>query len=122
MLSPRFGPVIDKMKDELKQIIDDVHRAEFEAIDYIHEDEEELPGVTPSMLKDWVIHCGGMMYRRYGIEPTFGVVKDNPLSYMDDYILISKTLTASQETKSGDYLVGGVQLTEEKIDFDDIEL
>lgn len=119
MLCPYFGPSFSKLKDEIKQIIDDVHLAEFEAVEYIHEDGEELPGATPEMFKDYIKHCGLMLYRRFSIEPTFGIVEENPLPYMDDYIQISKTLIASQEAKSGDYLLGAVvQGTD--TDFEDI--
>lgn len=115
MVCPHFGPCFDELKTEIKKIIDDVHLSEFEAIDYIHEDGEELPGVTPDMLKDYVRHCGLTLYRRFSMEATYGVVEENPLPYMDDYIQISKTLSASQESKSGDYLLGAVEEGEDLV-------
>lgn len=113
----------DKMTDALDRIVID----ECQWVDFLHEDDEELPGVTAHTLKQWVGFNANVVYQYMGYEPSQEVLDlmggelptQNPLPYMSEWLDMSKLQPSPQEEDIGNYRMSTVVRSDEGKSYDD---
>lgn len=103
----------------IKQLLLEVENSEVTWVDYLHEDDEELPGVTPSMLKDWSRFCLRDVYEFFEFAVPEHFPKSNPLKYMAKWLNIAATQASPQEQDNGQYKLGVLRRNDDNVIFDD---
>ncbi len=100
-----------QLKPRIHALIKEVVNLELDWVDYLLGDGEPLVGLTPALLKSWVLHAAGDVYRILKLEPdaSFKIPSKNPLPYMANWMDISKTQAAPQEQQNGQYKVNIIQ-------------
>ncbi len=96
----------NRIKDDIKLMIDEVVESEYKWADYLFSEGRELPGVTADLLKQFVSYSSASVYRTLNVEPKYPIPKTNPLGYMDDW-MINDHQASPQEEKTGNYMLGG---------------
>ena len=105
--------------ERFKEIVDEVVESELEWVDYLFSDNRELVGITPDLLKSWVLWCAKDVYTTLDIQSDFVLPESNPLGFMDDWI-VNDHQPSPQEEKSTSYMLGGIKDTigDNKIEFE----
>ncbi len=105
--SEGWGAAVAIASNEMKEILDDIVKHELEWSDYVFTDGQVV-GLTPELLKQYVLHMAKPVYDSLGLDFEFEVVEDNPLKYMNKYVDSSVMQVANQEMQSGQYQVGAI--------------
>lgn len=95
-------------RDKIKTLIDEVVQSELNWNEYAFSEGRELAGLTSEYLSKWTLFNAGDVYSFLNIETDHQIPHKNPLSFMDDWLIISRTQTSPQEEKTGQYMVGMV--------------
>lgn len=95
-------------KHHIKYLIDSVVNAEFTWVDFLFSEGRELVGVTPELLKEWVLWCARDVYNFLNIETEHKLPTSNPLPFMDIWIR-NDHQASPQEEKSVAYMLGMVK-------------
>jgi ribonucleoside-diphosphate reductase beta chain len=80
-----------------------------------------LIGLNEAMLTEYMYYLGRQKMRQFGFledDMKFPVVKSNPLPWMDNWLNLSKTQSASQEIEQINYRAGAVDLNDSELDFE----
>lgn len=93
-------------KHLIKQMIDEVVQTEFNWIDVLFSEGRELLGVTPELLKSWVLYNAGDVYNFFRFKTEHEIPKKIPLGFMVDWMNINAIQAAPQEEKTGAYMLG----------------
>lgn len=108
-LQTEFGLMaFNRNKDKIKNMIDEIVLCEFAWIDKLFSEGRELLGVTPELLKAWVLYNAGDVYSFFRFEPIQEIPKKIPLGFMTDWMNINAIQAAPQEEKTGAYMLGMV--------------
>lgn len=107
MGTERGRTAYQQCKDQIKVMIDEVVFSEITWTDYLFSEGRELVGVTPELLKRWVLWMASDIYKFMGIEPNYELPTCNPLGFMDDWIRNDHQVS-SQEDKSVAYMLGAI--------------
>lgn len=113
----RGKKAFEMQRDEIVKLIDEVVESELKWVDYLLEGEH-LVGLTPDLLKQWVLYSAGDVYRFLNIKTHHSIPKHNPLAYMANWMDISKTQPAPQEQALGMYRVNVIQRNDSDMTFD----
>lgn len=114
-----WGEVFKRVKPRVKAIYDALVKGEEDWTDYLFSDGRSVVGLNASILKGCVHHFAGTCYGIVGIEAPFELVKENPCTYMSNYLDRSLTQYAPQEMQHGSYRQGSiVDDTEDDLDLD----
>ena len=105
--SEGWSAAIAIASNEMKVILDDIVNHELSWSEYVFSDGQVV-GLTPELLKQYVLYMAKPVYDALGIDFEFEVVKSNPLRYMDKYVDSSMMQVANQEMQSGQYQVGAI--------------
>lgn len=110
----------NQCKDKILKLINEVVQSEFNWIDKLFSEGRELLGVTPELLKQWVLFNAADVYTFFKFESPWELPKKNPLGFMEDWMDINSIQAAPQEEKTGAYMLGMVvgDLGDEAIDMD----
>lgn len=103
-----WSDTFKKVKPRVKEIYDSLVKGEEEWTDYLFSDGRSVVGLNADILKGCVHYYANTCYNILGIETPFEVVKDNPCSYMSNYLDRSLTQYAPQEMQHGSYRQGSV--------------
>lgn len=116
---PMFAPLLQDttfLKEEIKPILDEVVKQEFEWADYIFQ-EGQVVGLSADLLKEYVEYMSKPVYEACGLS--FNLAPErNPLPYMDKYIDSKKVQVAAQELELTAYKIGAVVDDSEGVEFD----
>ena len=103
---------------KIQKLLDEVIASEFEWLDYLFSDGEELVGVNADLCKRWTLYCAKPVYNFFGLKYELPFPKKNPLKFMDSWLDISKTQAAPQEQDNAQYKVGVTRRNDEGKTFD----
>lgn len=100
---PAFLDSLDDINSILKEIID----SELTWLDFLFGNNDEIIGIRKNKLKDFVIYSATEVYRFLGIENPYGDITENPLPYMNKWLVIDNNQSSPQEESVANYLLGG---------------
>lgn len=117
----------EQTKETLEHALNNIVLDECSWIDFLHEDGEELPGVTVSGLKAWVGYNANVVYQFMGYKPSQTVLdavggqlpEESPLPFMSDWLDMSVLQPSPQEEDIGNYRMSTVSRTDEGKVYDD---
>jgi ribonucleoside-diphosphate reductase beta chain len=102
---------------EMEQLIDDVVSAETVWLDdYLFKDKKVIAGVECAKIKRFVKYTSQDVYDFFGMPLKWDRVTENPLPYMDKWLVIDKNQASPQEESIGNYLLGGFVDDSETVD------
>ncbi len=96
-------------------IVNEVVESEVAWTDYAFSEGRELTGVTCQMMKDWVYFSATDVITFFGLEEAarFPLITRNPLTYMENWLDMSKIQASNQEEDTAQYKVGVMKRDDE---------
>lgn len=104
----------NQCRNKIEELIDVCVNTELNWVDVIHQEGRELPGVTSTQFKQWVLYCASPIYDFFKIKSRKELPVKNPLPFMEDWINMGQIQRSPQEDKSGGYLLGGFSVDSEE--------
>lgn len=107
-------------KDRIKKLVISVIESELNWVSYLLSDGRELVGITPELLKGWVLYNSKDILEYFEIEHSYDIPTKNPIPFIEDWIDINRIQASPQEEKNAQYMVGMVtdDLSEDVIEMD----
>ena len=115
-----LGVTMKLIENELQEIIDEVVKQELSWNEYLFSEGRSVVGLNKSLLDEWVRFNAQDAYSVLGLVNPYGVVAENPLPWMENWIDINKNQNANQEADNNNYTLNTVidDVGEEELDFD----
>ncbi|EDC5089055.1 ribonucleotide-diphosphate reductase subunit beta [Salmonella enterica] len=92
------------------QTMKDVAEQEMRWADYLFKNGSMI-GLNAEILKSYVKYRTNLAMRRLGLTPLFPAIKDDPLVWMNKWLLSDTLQIAPQEAEQSTYLVGQIDST-----------
>jgi ribonucleoside-diphosphate reductase beta chain len=110
---------LERLKPEIKKIVDTTIEAEKEWCNYILSEDREFPGLTSEKLFLFVLYCSKEVYDFFDINCDYIFPEKNPLKYVEKWIDMGKMQSSPQEEKPANYMLGMVEhdVSDETLDF-----
>jgi ribonucleoside-diphosphate reductase beta chain len=107
-------------KDKIQALVIGVIESEFKWVDFLLSEGRELVGLTPQLLKEWVLYSAKDVIEFFNIEHEYVIPAKNPIPFIEDWININRIQPSPQEEKSGQYMLGMVSkdLADDVIEID----
>lgn len=93
--------------DDIAAIVKEITDSELTWLDYLFGDKEEIAGNRKDKVREFVLYSATEVYSFLNIESPFPAVKENPLPYMNKWIVIDSNQSSPQEESVANYLLGG---------------
>ncbi|EBC2960948.1 ribonucleotide-diphosphate reductase subunit beta [Salmonella enterica subsp. enterica serovar Oranienburg] len=97
-------------EDFVYQTMMDVAEQEMRWADYLFKNGSMI-GLNAEILKSYVKYRTNLAMRRLGLTPLFPAIKDDPLVWMNKWLLSDTLQIAPQEAEQSTYLVGQIDST-----------
>ena len=117
---PEMGEIAAELHDEGRQLFLDVVQQEKDWADYLFKDGSMI-GLNAAILKQYVEYISNQRLIAIGYEAPFET-KNNPLPWINAYLVSDNVQVAPQEAEISSYLVGQVDSAVDSSDFDEFEL
>jgi len=117
---PEMMDIAKENEDKVYQIFREAAEQEKEWADYLFKDGSMI-GLNAGILKDYVEYITNTRIKAIKLDPIFEN-KSNPLPWMNNWLVSDNVQVAPQESEISSYLVGQVDSTVGKDDFNDFSL
>ncbi len=117
---PEMMQIAKENEDKVYQIFREAAEQEKEWAEYLFKDGSMI-GLNAGILKDYVEYITNTRIRAVKLDPIFEQ-KSNPLPWMNNWLVSDNVQVAPQESEISSYLVGQVDSTVGKDDFNDFSL
>jgi len=117
---PEMADIAAELHDEGLQLFLDVVQQEKDWADYLFKDGSMI-GLNAAILKQYVEYISNQRLIAIGYEAPFET-KNNPLPWINAYLVSDNVQVAPQEAEISSYLVGQVDSSVDSSDFDEFEL
>lgn len=117
---PDYEKIHNENLSEVVKIYNDIILQERDWGVYIMS-KGSLIGLNESMLTEYMYYLGRQKMRQFGFDEEmmdFPIVKSNPLPWMDNWLNLSKTQSASQEIEQISYRAGAIDLNDSDLEFE----
>lgn len=107
-----YSEEMEEVKQDIKDIFDEVVRQEFRWAEYVFEDGRKVLGLNTSLLQEYTKYVAYPMYKRLGVEwnSEFGdAPTKNPLPFMDKYVNPDSIQSAAQEIELTNYRIASME-------------
>lgn len=108
-------------KSKLQRLFDEVVEQELSWNTYLFSEGRNIVGLNKPLLDDWVYwNAQESADRLFVVTPTWEVIKESPLPWMDNWLDINRIQTANQEGDTTNYALNVVvdDVGDEELDFD----
>lgn len=107
-------------KEKIQKLVTEVIETELTWVDYLLSEGRELVGMTPNLLKGWVLYNAKEVLDYFDIEHTYDIPAKNPIPFVEDWIDINRIQASPQQEKNAQYMVGMVtdDISDDVIDID----
>ena len=116
--TPRGKAVYNKLKPQIKKILDDVVETEMRWTDYLFSEGRELVGANSQLVKNWVLFNARDVYKFLDIDSDYKFPTKNPMPHLEEWLNIGKNQAAPQEQDNNAYKVGTVIRDDTNTTFD----
>ncbi|HNU11558.1 MAG TPA: ribonucleotide-diphosphate reductase subunit beta [Rubrivivax sp.] len=119
LATERGRKAMENLRDDIRQLVEEVVDSELAWIDYLFSEGRELVGMNADRLAAWTLYGARDVYRTLGIQSDrYAFPEANPLRFMEKWLNISKTQASPQEQDIAAYKVGVMRRTDENLVFD----
>lgn len=105
-----------EIKPEIEKIMNEVVRQEYEWTDHLFSDGRKVVGMSPTLLKEFVVYMATPLFKSFGLASDYLFVEKNPLPYMNKYLKSGLIQAAAQEIQITDYNVGNIKDDTDNLD------
>jgi len=117
---PEMLTIAQENEDKVMEIFRDAAEQEKEWADYLFHDGSMI-GLNASILKEYVEYITDVRLKALKLAPIFNQ-NNNPLPWMNNWLVSDNVQVAPQESEITSYLVGQVDSSVDKDDFNDFSL
>ncbi len=117
---PEMADIAAELHDEGLQLFLDVVEQEKDWADYLFKDGSMI-GLNAAILKQYIEYISNQRLIAIGYEAPFET-KNNPLPWINSYLVSDNVQVAPQEAEISSYLVGQIDSSVDSSDFDEFEL
>lgn len=117
---PEMAEISRELRDKGFQVFMDVVEQEKEWADYLFKDGSMI-GLNAEILKQYIEYIANQRLNTIGFDAPFSI-KNNPLPWINAYLVSDNVQVAPQEAEISSYLVGQVDANVSTDDFDDFDL
>lgn len=96
-----------EISEEIEEIVTSVVNSELVWLDFLFKDKKEIAKIRKDKVRDFVIYSATEVYSFLKLNNPFGNIRENPLPYMNKWIVIDSNQASPQEESVGNYLLGG---------------
>ena len=104
-IEDNFG-IYMEVRDEIAEIIHEITQSELTWLDFLFGEDEARAGIRKNKIVNFVLYSATDVYNFFGMENPFGAVEENPIPWMNNWIVIDNNQSAPQEESTGNYLLG----------------
>lgn len=115
---PVWRSSFENIKQEIKDILDEVRVKEYAWADYIFSEGRSIIGLNVNLLNEWTDYNCAPIYDYFDISRDFEAPSKDPLPFMDTWMNPSKQQNANQEQTNTDYKLNTTINDAEEEDFD----
>jgi len=107
-------------KEKIEKLVKEVIETELTWVDYLLSEGRELVGMTPNLLKGWVLYNAKEVLDYFDIEHSYDIPAKNPIPFVEDWIDINRIQASPQQEKNAQYMLGMVtdDISDDVIDID----
>lgn len=92
---------------EIEEIIQEVEASELSWLKgFLFKDQSVIAGIQCEKIEQFVIYSASEVYDFFGLTSPHGKVTENPLPYMNKWLVIDNNQPSPQEENVGNYLLG----------------
>lgn len=95
-------------KEKIETLVKEVIDTELSWVDYLLSEGRELVGMTPNLLKGWVLYNAKEVLDYFQIEHSYDIPTKNPIPFVEDWIDINRIQASPQQEKNAQYMLGMV--------------
>lgn len=107
LADPEIFALYLEILPEIEAIIRAVEDAELKWLrEFLFKEQAVIGGIQGSLIEKFVIYSAGEVYSFFGLQSPHGVITENPLPYMNKWLLIDNNQASPQEENVGNYLLG----------------
>lgn len=99
-------PAFLEALDDINVIIKEITDSELNWLEFLFNGKEEIGKIRKENIRKFVLYSATAVYREIGIENPYGDVLENPLPYMNKWVVIDNNQASAQEETVGNYLLG----------------
>lgn len=100
-----FGLYME-IRDEIAEVIREVTQSELTWLDFLFGEDEARAGIRKKKIANFILYSATDVYRFFNMDNPFGDVEENPLPWLNNWIVIDNNQSAPQEESTGNYLLG----------------
>ena len=108
----------ESIKPDVQEIVDSVYQQELSWSKYIFSEGRSIVGLNTPLLDEYIQFKSQVVYKKLDLFQPFDSVKENPLTWMDNWLDIDATQSAAQETDLNNYRLNSVVDNKESLLFD----
>jgi ribonucleoside-diphosphate reductase beta chain len=101
-----FTAYLDAL-DDINKILKEVIDSELKWLEFLYAGKDEIAKIRKNKVRDFIIYSATEVYRFLSIENPYGDIVDNPLPYMNKWLIIDSNQSSPQEESVANYLLGG---------------
>lgn len=95
---------------EIEEIVQEVENAEIAWLrGFLFKQQSVIAGIQCEKIEQFVIYSAGEVYNFFGLKSPHGQILENPLPYMNKWLLIDSNQASPQEENVLNYLLGRFQ-------------
>jgi ribonucleotide reductase beta subunit family protein with ferritin-like domain len=95
---------------EIEQIIQEVEAAELSWLrGFLFKDNAVIAGIQCEKIEQFVVYSSSEVYEFFGLKSPHGQITENPLPYMNKWLVIDNNQASPQEENVANYLLGRYQ-------------
>lgn len=95
---------------EIEQIIQEVEASELSWLrGFLFKDKPVIAEIQCEKIEQFVIYSAGEVYEFFGLKSPHGHIEENPLPYMNKWLVIDNNQASPQEENVANYLLGRFQ-------------
>ena len=117
---PEFKQIAEECKPEVYEIFKEAAEQEKEWAEYLFKDGSMI-GLNARILSDYVEYITNVRMKALNLEEIFPA-RQNPLPWMNAWLVSDNVQVAPQEAEISSYLVGAIDNEVDESDFDDFDL
>lgn len=118
-IEDNFSAYLDSLED-ISAIVKEVTDSELRWLDFLFGEKTEIAKIKKAKIREFVIYSASEVYSFLSIPSPYETIKDNPLPYMNKWIVIDSNQSSPQEESVGNYLLGG--FIDDSTEFDSSKL
>ncbi|URC22187.1 ribonucleoside-diphosphate reductase 1 subunit beta [Serratia phage vB_SmaM-ChuuTotoro] len=122
LADPEWAELYEEIKPEVLRFVNSVTQSELNWNEYLFSEGRKIVGLNQQLLDEWVLFNARVVYNFLGVQNPYPNIEVSSITWMEDWLDISKFQFAAQEGDITDYpmnVVANDVSEDEEFDFED---